>query len=118
MAYSRMTDTALCILTQFRTNTLGPIHTINAFLPLLRAGSTKKCLTISTTAGSPKVANKSNFAIVGGYGISKAGLNLAVAKYAARFREEGIVFLAVTPGMVKTMPGSRFQTATLHCWIC
>ncbi|KAI0792953.1 NAD-P-binding protein [Irpex lacteus] len=101
------------LVLNFRTNTLGPIHTINAFLPLLRAGSTKKCLTISTTAGSPKVANKSNFAIVGGYGISKAGLNLAVAKYAARFREEGIVFLAVTPGMVKTMPGrSRGQVGT------
>ena len=92
---------------QFRTNTLGPIHTINAFLPLLKAGTTKKCLTISSTAGSPKVANTSNFVVSGGYGISKAGLNLAIAKYAARFRDEGIIFLSVTPGMVKTMPGSE-----------
>ncbi|KAI0088540.1 short-chain dehydrogenases/reductase [Irpex rosettiformis] len=91
----------------FQTNTIGPIHTINAFLPLLLAGTTKKCLTISTTAGSPKVANATNFTTYGGYGISKAALNLAIAKYASRFRDDGVVFLAVTPGMVKTMPGTE-----------
>ncbi len=92
---------------QFKTNTLGPIHTINAFIPLLRKGDLKKCIILSTTAGSPKVAAETGFAHFVGYGISKAAINLAVAKYAARFKDEGIVFLAVTPGMVKTMPGSE-----------
>ncbi|KLO16139.1 NAD-binding protein [Schizopora paradoxa] len=95
------------LLHYFKTNTLGPIHTINAFVPLLRKGDLKKCIVISTTAGSPRVAAETSFAHFVGYGISKAGVNLATAKYAARFKDEGIIFLAVTPGMVKTMPGTE-----------
>jgi len=95
------------LLLYFKTNTLGPIHTINALIPLLRKGDLKKCIILSTTAGSPKVAAETGFAHFVGYGISKAGINLAVAKYAARFKDEGIVFIAVTPGMVKTMPGTE-----------
>jgi len=95
------------LMLYFKTNTVGPMHAINAFLPLLRAGTAKKCVVISTTAGSPKVASATNFANFVGYGVSKAGINLAVAKYAARFRDEGIIFFAVTPGMVKTMPGTE-----------
>jgi len=95
------------LLLYFKTNTVGPIHTINAFLPLLRNGQLKKCIVISTTAGSPNVAKEIGFAHFAGYGVSKAAVNLAVAKYAARFKDEGIVFLAVSPGMVKTMPGTE-----------
>jgi len=87
------------------TNTLGPIHTINGFIPLLRKGPMKKCIVISTTAGSPKVALQSGITQFVEYGISMAGLNLAVAKFVGRFKEEGLIFVSVTPGMVKTMPG-------------
>ncbi|KAI0700107.1 hypothetical protein BC835DRAFT_480987 [Cytidiella melzeri] len=103
------------LLLYFKTNTIGPIHTVNAFLPLLRAGTTKKVITISTTAGSPKVASTINFANFAGYGISKAAVNLAMAKYAARFRDEGVIFLTITPGMVKTMPGSKLLYAGVIC---
>ncbi|KAI0340284.1 NAD(P)-binding protein [Trametopsis cervina] len=88
----------------FRLNTIGPIHTINAFLPLLRAGTMKKCVNISSTVASHKITNAVDLDDVIGYGMSKAALNLANAKYAARFRGEGIVFLAVDPGLMKTMP--------------
>ncbi len=71
----------------------------------------KKCIVISTTAGSPKVALQSGITHFVGYGISKAGLNLAVAKFAGRFKEEGLIFVSVTPGMVKTMPGREFLTS-------
>ena len=60
------------------------------------------------------VANKNNFDTFVGYGISKAALNLAIAKYASRFRDEGIIFIALTPGMVKTMPGSTYRQ-TFSC---
>ncbi|KAI0792952.1 short-chain dehydrogenases/reductase [Irpex lacteus] len=98
----------------FKTNVVGPIHTTNAFLPLLRAGKGKKVLTISTTLGSPKITNSSNFADFAGYSISKAGLNLAMAKFAARFRDEGMVFLTVSPGLVKTIPGPKEEVEALY----
>jgi len=34
------------------------------------------------------------------YSISKAALNMAVAKYAAEYKTEGFVFLAISPGLV------------------
>jgi len=89
----------------FKTNVLGVIHTINAFLPLLQAGPTKKCMVISSPLGSPKMTLDANFAAFTGYGISKAAVNLATSKYAARFRDEGLIFLMVNPGFVKTMQG-------------
>ncbi|KAI0088542.1 hypothetical protein BDY19DRAFT_169452 [Irpex rosettiformis] len=91
----------------FRTNAVGLINTINAFLPLLRAGTTKKCLAISSSLGSPKQTNANDFSTFPGYGMSKAALNLAMAKYASRFRDEGLVFLTINPGLVKTMLGSN-----------
>jgi NAD(P)-dependent dehydrogenase (short-subunit alcohol dehydrogenase family) len=37
-----------------------------------------------------------------GYAISKAALNMAVAKFAAALKQEGFVFLALSPGLVDT----------------
>ncbi|KAI0088700.1 hypothetical protein BDY19DRAFT_985505 [Irpex rosettiformis] len=98
----------------FRTNAVGPIHTINAFLPLLLAGNTKKCIAISTTLGSPKVTNAADFGNYAGYGISKAALNLAIAKYACRFRDQGLLFLSINPGLVKTAQGPKEQVEAFY----
>ncbi|KAI0088543.1 short-chain dehydrogenases/reductase [Irpex rosettiformis] len=95
------------LILYFRTNAVGPINTINAFLPLLRAGTTKKCLTISSSLGSPRFTNANDFSTFPSYGMSKAALNLAMAKYASRFRDEGLVFLTISPGLVKTMIGTK-----------
>ncbi|KAI0792951.1 NAD-binding protein [Irpex lacteus] len=98
----------------FKTNVVGPIHTINAFLPLLRAGKTKKCIVISTTVGSPKMTNANNFTNFAGYGISKAALNLAVAKFASTFSNEGVTFLSVNPGLVKTFQGTEEEAEAFY----
>ncbi|KAI0088541.1 hypothetical protein BDY19DRAFT_948116 [Irpex rosettiformis] len=95
------------LILYFRTNAVGPINTINAFLPLLRAGTTKKCLAISTSMGSPRFTNANDFSTFSGYAMSKAALNLAMAKYACQFRDEGLVFLTISPGLVKTMVGTK-----------
>lgn len=86
---------------------LGVIHTINAFLPLLQAGAMKKCIVISSPLGTPKMTNDGNVAAFTGYSISKAAVNLATTKYAARFRDEGLLFVMFNPGFVKTMQGSE-----------
>ena len=77
---------------------------MNAFIPLLRKGEMKKCIVMSTTSGSPKVVREIGITQFAGYSISKASLNLAVAKFAGRFKEEGLIFVSVIPGMVKTIP--------------
>ncbi|KAJ6541767.1 hypothetical protein B0H19DRAFT_1212872 [Mycena capillaripes] len=83
------------LLDNFKSNTISVVHSINAFLPLLKKGSTKKVITISTH-------DLGGFAGQGSYSIAKAALNMVVAKYAAQFKAEGFVFLALSPGVVDT----------------
>ncbi|EJD04869.1 NAD-binding protein, partial [Fomitiporia mediterranea MF3/22] len=89
----------------FKTNVVGVTHAINAFLPLLRAGNSKKVLTISSSMGSPRTNLASNHDTLVSYAVSKAALNMVVVKFAARFKQEGFTFLSVSPGLVKTMSG-------------
>ncbi|OBZ72809.1 putative oxidoreductase C24B10.20 [Grifola frondosa] len=86
----------------FTINVIGVVHTTNAFLPLLRAGRTKKVVALSTGLADVELTLVSGFAVHAPYSISKVALNMAVAKYAAEFRGEGFVFLAVSPGLVNT----------------
>ncbi|TDL25348.1 NAD(P)-binding protein [Rickenella mellea] len=86
----------------FNVNVIGVIHTINAFLPLLRAGRAKKVMSLSSGLGDYDFTLKDSFAIHSPYSISKAALNMVVVKYAAELAGEGFVFLAVSPGFVNT----------------
>ncbi|KAJ7359719.1 hypothetical protein DFH08DRAFT_734567 [Mycena albidolilacea] len=95
------------LLENFRVNTLGTIHTTNTFLPLLRAGTTKKAITISTGGADPDFNAKTGSAGQVGYMISKAALNMAVAKFAAALKREGFVFLSISPGLVDTATTER-----------
>lgn len=36
------------------------------------------------------------------YSISKAAMNLAVAKYSAEYAKDGVLFLSISPGYVDT----------------
>ena len=36
------------------------------------------------------------------YSISKAALNMAIAKFSAQYAKDGVLFLALSPGMVDT----------------
>ncbi|KAJ6580833.1 hypothetical protein B0H19DRAFT_1251118 [Mycena capillaripes] len=90
------------LLDNFKVNTIGTVHTINAFLPLLRNGSTKKVLALSTSVSNLDLTLSADIVAEPGYAISKAALNMVVAKYAAQYKAEGFVFLAICPGMVAT----------------
>lgn len=88
-------------LKSFRVNVVGVVHTINVFLPLIKAGKTKKIITISSGAGDlDGVPLMGAFATP--YSVSKAAVNLAIGKYAVKYKEEGIIFLSISPGMVDT----------------
>lgn len=52
------------------------------------------------------------------YSISKAAVNMVVAKYAAEYKAEGFVFLALSPGLVDTTTKAReshLRFTDTHC---
>lgn len=92
---------------QFNINVLGVVHTINVFLPLLKAGKTKKVIAITSGFGDVDVTLDGEFDVSVPYSISKAALNLAIAKYAVAYKADGFVFLSISPGVVNTAVGPR-----------
>jgi NAD(P)-dependent dehydrogenase (short-subunit alcohol dehydrogenase family) len=90
-------------LTQsIRTNTLGPLHAINAFLPLIRAGRAKTIIVISTGMADVEFTKISGIPAAIPYAVSKAATNMVVAKFAAELKSEDINVVALSPGLVKT----------------
>ncbi|KAJ7176206.1 hypothetical protein C8R43DRAFT_1057499 [Mycena crocata] len=91
------------LIANFKVNTLGTIHCTNTFLPLLRKGTAKKVISISSGHGDIDAVLQMSMYESPGYAISKAALNLAMAKYAAELKPDGFVFLSLSPGVVNTI---------------
>lgn len=83
-------------------NALGLVHTVQAFLPLIRKGSVKKVINISTGMADIDLINAVDVAVAGPYSASKAAANVVIAKYNAELKSEGILFLSISPGYVAT----------------
>ncbi|KJZ73134.1 hypothetical protein HIM_07518 [Hirsutella minnesotensis 3608] len=90
------------LLQSFNINVTGNIHLFNLFLPLIRNGNIKKVVAISTGMADIELIRKYDIDIAGPYSISKAALNAVVAKYSAKCRSEGILFMSISPGLVET----------------
>ncbi|TFY83963.1 hypothetical protein EWM64_g65 [Hericium alpestre] len=87
----------------FNVNVVGVVHTINAFLPLIKKSAIKKVVVISTGVGDTDLTLRTEYATSGPYCVSKAAVNMVVAKYAAECKPEGgPIFLALSPGLVNT----------------
>ncbi|KAE9378252.1 putative short chain dehydrogenase [Stipitochalara longipes BDJ] len=86
----------------FQVNVVGNIRLFNIFLPLIKNGKDKKVVTISS--GNSVVSLTVEYALTEAapYSISKAAMNMVVAKFQAEFKKEGILFMAVCPGAVNT----------------
>jgi len=90
----------------FRANVVGVANTINIFFPLIRAGEEKKIIVISTGMADLDLINKFSVPIASPYSVSKAATNALVAKFnAALGKSEGILVLALSPGLVDTSEG-------------
>ena len=48
------------------------------------------------------VINKFDLDLAAPYSISKAGMNLAVAKFSAQYAKDGVLFISICPGAVNT----------------
>jgi NAD(P)-dependent dehydrogenase (short-subunit alcohol dehydrogenase family) len=90
------------LIEHFRVNTIGPVHLFNAFMPLILKGKAKKVFAISTGASDPVMTLKPDMYQATGYSITKAALNMVVAKFSASYREKGVLFMAICPGAVDT----------------
>ena len=90
------------IQNSFNVNVIGVINTVNTFIPLLRKGQVKKVFTLSTGMADLDLINQTDVDVAPSYSISKAGLNVAVAKFSALYKSEGILFMAVSPGLIDT----------------
>ncbi|KAJ8581524.1 hypothetical protein M405DRAFT_751657, partial [Rhizopogon salebrosus TDB-379] len=69
----------------------------------------KKVITLSTGLADLDLTINSEFVTSAPYSISKAAVNMVNAKYAAQYKPEGFVFLAISPGLVDTT-GTRLPT--------
>ncbi|KAK1141271.1 hypothetical protein N8T08_009174 [Aspergillus melleus] len=100
------------LLESIRVNVLGNIHLFSLFLPLIKRGNAKKVITI--TSGMADIEFISAFDIAAGApdSISKAAMNATYAKFSAQYKEDGILFLGVSPGLVDT--GSYDNLAVLE----
>jgi NAD(P)-dependent dehydrogenase (short-subunit alcohol dehydrogenase family) len=90
------------MIESLKVNVLGAIFSINAFLALVRKSHIKKIIVITTGLSERNMTEKSTFSHFVTYSSMKAALNIVVAKYAVELKSEGIVLLALSPGLVDT----------------
>ncbi|KAH9851227.1 NAD-P-binding protein [Lenzites betulinus] len=95
----------------FNVNTLGVIHSITAFLPLLllSTASTRKIAVISSGGALPARIVRTGEGDVVAYSTTKAAAVMVAAKFAARLASERFSIISLTPGVVDT---SGTATAT------
>ncbi|KAF5602428.1 uncharacterized protein FSUBG_7735 [Fusarium subglutinans] len=93
----------------FDVNVVANIHLFNLFIPLILKGKEKKVVTISTGLADLEFTNNFEHEFTPLYSISKAAMNMAVAKFNAEYKKDGVLFLSVCPGMVDV---GQFNHAT------
>ncbi|KAJ5593933.1 uncharacterized protein N7459_000141 [Penicillium hispanicum] len=78
---------------QLSVNAVGVHHLISGYLPFLQKGRMKKVINISTIYPSMTWAQRSDFAFMPAYKISKAVLNALTVQYALSYKEDGFTFV-------------------------
>jgi NAD(P)-dependent dehydrogenase (short-subunit alcohol dehydrogenase family) len=90
------------VLQSAEVNVLGTIYSINAFLSLVKNGTAKKIVAISSGLADREVTLKSGTSSEVVYSAMKAAVNVVVAKFAVALKSDGITLLALSPGVVNT----------------
>ncbi|CAO2653035.1 Nn.00g024460.m01.CDS01 [Neocucurbitaria sp. VM-36] len=92
-----------------RTNAIGALYSINASMSLLLKSAVKKVACITSGAANTSTYEKCGMTDQLPYSMSKAALNVLVAKFAAQYKEQGVRFVALSPGFVLTVAESFDQ---------
>ncbi|KAH9916612.1 NAD-P-binding protein [Epithele typhae] len=99
-SFATMDELDVDFTESFKVNALGPIHAIQAFLPLLRASTTKKIVVISTAAVDPKFVRAIRSDRLVAYGMTKSAALIATTKWAVKLADEGFSVVSLSPGVV------------------
>ena len=83
-------------------NVTGVIFAINAFLPLVRKSAIKKIIALSSGMGDFEFVTKAKIPSSVAYAATKAALNLVILKYSIELKDEGVILLALSPGLINT----------------
>ena len=86
----------------FRTNAIGPFHVTQSLLPNLRAGKRKLVVSLSSGLGSIEGNREGGWVA---YRASKAALHQLHRTLAAELSGEGMIFVLLSPGWVRTRMG-------------
>lgn len=86
----------------------------STFVPLLKLGVAKKVIALSSGMGEVEWTNDLDMDMAVPYSISKAALNMVMAKFNATYRKEGILFMAVSPGAVDSEDDGRGNNAPVE----
>lgn len=89
--------------TLYATNAIGPLRVTAALLPLVRRGSAKKLVHVTSGMGS--IADNDSGGSYG-YRMSKAALNMMSKSLAVDLEREGIISFVINPGWVQTDMGT------------
>lgn len=87
---------------RFVVNAVGPVLTLQGFLPLLKAGEDVKVVNVSTGISSIATRNPNNLDT---YCASKAALNMYTKGLSFELRNYGIAVIVMDPGWVQTDMG-------------
>ncbi|KAJ5116672.1 hypothetical protein N7456_001020 [Penicillium angulare] len=92
-------------------NVFGTLRAITTFLPLIQRGELKKVIAISSGMGDIEFINETQLPIAAPYAVSKAALTTLMAKFAAAYVDQGILFASICPGRVDTAePGTSLSS--------
>lgn len=98
------------MLRTFNVNTLGPLRVIHAVAALLKRGTLRSIVNISSEAGS--IGGQGERQACLGYCISKAALNMGTVLSKNRLAELGFRLSLIHPGYLKTyMHGAKNEAA-------
>ncbi|KIW80181.1 hypothetical protein Z517_06796 [Fonsecaea pedrosoi CBS 271.37] len=98
----------------FSINAVGTINATAAFIPLIRKGTVKKVIALTSGMGDVDFTNELDMDMAVPYSISKAAMNMVMAKFSASYKNEGILFMAVSPGAVDSEDDGRGSNAPVQ----
>ena len=67
---------------------------------LVLKGKVKKVIALSSGHGDLDLINDLDIENAALYAASKAALNVVVAKFSARYKRDGVLFVSISPGVV------------------
>ncbi len=93
------------------TNVLANMFLYDLFLPQILRGTAKKVIVISSGMGDAEFTKDYDIDWAPLYSTSKAAMNMINAKFSARYKKDGILFLSICPGMVDV---GHFKDGIVH----